>query len=57
MAEDIRGIKESEGGEGGVGSPVTTTPPYYSSQDKILGQTKAAWYIYWICGVAPIANM
>lgn len=22
-----------------------------------LGQTKAAWYIYWICAVASIANM
>lgn len=24
---------------------------------KILGQTTAAWYIYWICAVASIANM
>ncbi|KZO91082.1 general substrate transporter [Calocera viscosa TUFC12733] len=31
----------------------------YSSgpQKTFLGQTKAAWYIYWICGVASIANI
>lgn len=31
--------------------------PIERPRPTFLGQTKAAWYIYWICGVASIANM
>lgn len=31
--------------------------PQRQPQPKFLGQTKAEWYIYWICAVASIANM
>jgi hypothetical protein len=39
-----------------VGNDVIAPSPA-KGQRKILGQTKAAWYIYWICAVASIANM
>jgi hypothetical protein len=28
-----------------------------AKKPTFLGQTKASWYIYWICAVASIANM
>lgn len=27
------------------------------TQPKIFGQTKATWFVYWICAVASIANL
>ena len=40
------------------GSPRPNSDPAHRKQHrKILGQTTAAWYIYWICAVASIANM
>jgi hypothetical protein len=39
-----------------VGHDVIAPSPA-KGQRKILGQTKAAWYIYWICAVASIANI
>lgn len=36
---------------------VAEARPPRAPQPTFLGQTKATWYIYWICGVASIANM
>lgn len=36
---------------------VAQPPAQRPRQPTFLGQTKAEWYIYWICGVASIANM
>ncbi|KXL47795.1 hypothetical protein M433DRAFT_131784 [Acidomyces richmondensis BFW] len=33
------------------------TPSNHYKPRKILGQTTQAWYIYWICAVASIANI
>jgi hypothetical protein len=33
------------------------TPTTKAPQRTYLGQTKASWYIYWICAVASIANI
>jgi hypothetical protein len=40
-----------------VGGNDVIAPSPANGQRKILGQTRAAWYIYWICAVASIANM
>jgi hypothetical protein len=40
-----------------VGGNDVIAPSPAKGQRKILGQTRAAWYIYWICAVASIANM
>jgi hypothetical protein len=37
-----------------VVSNISTTR---TRQPTFLGQTKASWYIYWICAVASIANI
>ncbi|RDL36404.1 MFS sugar transporter [Venustampulla echinocandica] len=34
-----------------------TVTPHSTQQKTYLGQTKATWYIYWICAVASIANV
>ncbi|KAJ5205090.1 MFS sugar transporter [Penicillium cinerascens] len=36
---------------------VAQPPARRPRQPTFLGQTKAEWYIYWICGVASIANI
>ena len=36
---------------------ITAVEPSVAKSGTFLGQTKAAWYIYWICAVASIANM
>lgn len=41
----------------GESPPVSAATPGRKQHRKILGQTTAAWYIYWICAVASIANM
>ena len=37
--------------------PATAIEPGTAKKGTFLGQTKAAWYIYLICGVASIANI
>jgi hypothetical protein len=57
---DSTSSANKEGSQG----PQASTEPVVSNismtrtpQPTFLGQTKASWYIYWICAVASIANI
>lgn len=41
----------------GLNTETAVTEVPTTANKKYFGQTKAAWYIYWICAVASIANM
>ncbi|KAE9379867.1 general substrate transporter [Stipitochalara longipes BDJ] len=49
--------KEDNEGPQASTEPTNTPSTTRTPQRTFLGQTKASWYIYWICAVASIANI
>ena len=50
-------VTDMDVGVGVVHDEVAHPHPRQAPLPRFLGQSKAEWYIYWICAVASIANM